>query len=296
AVMSPSELLEKKKEHQRMLNRMKQKRLRHRYLLEKQQLQDQAQNLTERLSMIKVKDIIMFTTRKNLLNEYQSTRNLAQMLTEWVASTVPRTLSQLLAWVNTALFADREARKLGMDWYSQHLYHNTNRMVEFAGFPSDNKLADFNVVEVSNGKHNLIGRIQYTYDMPLEQTYEALKGRIWSALRGDTAPHVSEFLDQDLTHAIDKEMLYRRAVLSVDEANYYICRVFYSEDRIIFSIGYFFAEENTYVNVKAYAWFTQHRTLGGEVDLCYQFIPDLSYTDSQTLYSLRPEDRDLVYR
>ncbi|OQS03977.1 hypothetical protein THRCLA_03744 [Thraustotheca clavata] len=243
-VMSTSELIEKKKEHQRMRNRMKQKRHRHRHLLERQNLHDQAQALTTSLATlrkIKDKDEILFTTRKNLLDEYRSTRYLAHVMTEWVATMippVPKTLSQPFAWVKTALVADREARKLGMDWFSQHLHHNTDRMVQFANFPTDNKLLD-TVVEVVGGEHNVIGRIQTSYNLPLEQTYEALKEQIWSTLRGDKNPFVSEFLDQDLTQAIDKEMLYRRAVLSVDEANYYVCRVFHSEDRIVFLMGNF---------------------------------------------------------
>ncbi|OQS03975.1 hypothetical protein THRCLA_21010 [Thraustotheca clavata] len=87
-----------------------------------------------------------------------------------------------------------------MDWFTQHLYHNTDRMVQFAKFPINDKLSNLKVVDVNDGdgEYNVIGRIQNMYDMSLKQTYEALREQIWSTLRGDTKLDVSEILDHDV--------------------------------------------------------------------------------------------------
>ncbi|KDO25363.1 hypothetical protein SPRG_09188 [Saprolegnia parasitica CBS 223.65] len=58
-------------------------------------------------------------------------------------------------------------------------------------------------------------------------------------MRGDTHPCGTEFLDEELVREIDPRMIYRRTALTADESNYYVCREFVTENRIVFLFGNF---------------------------------------------------------
>ncbi|KDO20603.1 hypothetical protein SPRG_12959 [Saprolegnia parasitica CBS 223.65] len=147
-------------------------------------------------------------------------------------------------WTETSLLADPTARKLGLDWFSQHLYHNTERMLACAQIPSAGTFVDSIFLEVGDGFCDIIARLQIEYELPLHEAHAALRPHMWSKFRGDMAPFFSEFLDHEMTTAIAPEhMLYRRCVFDENESMYSVCREFASEDRVVFLMGTYSHDE-----------------------------------------------------
>ncbi|EQC29856.1 hypothetical protein SDRG_12403 [Saprolegnia diclina VS20] len=244
----------------RRRNRVKQKRLRERVAAERRSLRAQVATLCKALAasahkpndtLLSWKTIAAGLARSTvesrlssvmLRQELERTLALSGRIQAWVASMHPsRTLlpAAPFSWINITLVDDIASRKVGLDWYTQHLYFNTERMVALCNFPSHGAIMDNLILELGQDLVDLIGRIQIDYDQSLEATYALLRDTIWAELRGDTHSFVSEFLDQELTEAIDPTMLYRRTVLEVDESNYYVCREFCTDDRIVFLFGNF---------------------------------------------------------
>ncbi|EQC29864.1 hypothetical protein SDRG_12408 [Saprolegnia diclina VS20] len=252
--LSEADLVLAKKEHQRLRNRLKQKRHRERHISERETLQAQLLELGQLLAAVSRRgDAAAQATLHKLRSEYNATRHVGEAMTAWVASMCTRVLPLAgtpFGWTKTSLLAEPAARKLGLDWFSQHLYHNTDRMAAYAQFPSAGALADNVLLDVGNGHLDLVGRIQVEYDLPLFDTYAALKAPIWSMMQGDTSAYMSEFLDTELTSAISPEkMLYRRNVRSERETNYYVCREFCTDDRIVFTFGNFFHDQRLHENI-----------------------------------------------
>ncbi|KDO18678.1 hypothetical protein SPRG_15203 [Saprolegnia parasitica CBS 223.65] len=255
-------------EHQRRRNRLKQKRHRDRFTTERSQLlsqlaelRDVVATLATRLpvpaptstSCLPWKDVAAGLAQANaesrltlqvLRDANASMQDLACTLATWVGQSVPSPSqlddNPLRGLTALTLPADPEARKRGLDWYSQHLLFNTDRMLQLCGFPSKGTLHDVLVTDdAESGLSDILGRIQIEYNLPLHKTYSALADKIWGELRGDTHVSMSEFLDTETTAAIDPKMLYRRTPLGPRESNYYVCREFASDDRIVFLFGNF---------------------------------------------------------
>ncbi|KDO25365.1 hypothetical protein SPRG_09190 [Saprolegnia parasitica CBS 223.65] len=252
--LSEADLVLAKKEHQRLRNRLKQKRHRERHISEREMLQAQILELGQLLTAVSRRgNATAQATLHRLRSEYNATRHVGEAMTAWVASMCTRVLPLAgtpFGWTKTSLLADPAARKLGLDWFSQHLYHNTDRMAAYAQFPSTGAVVDNVLLDVGNGHLDLVGRIQVEYDLSLLETYDALKGPIWSMMQGETGVYFSEFLDTELTSAISPDkMLYRRNVRSERETNYYVCREFSTDDRIVFTFGNFFQDDRLPENV-----------------------------------------------
>ncbi|OQR89385.1 hypothetical protein ACHHYP_06314 [Achlya hypogyna] len=248
SVVSRDELLESKKEHQRMRNRMKQKRHRERHLSERDALQAEIVRLSHVLTTVagpREASALAAAKRalKALRHEHAVTRHVSEAMTAWVATMLPRAGSPM-GWTKTTLVADPTTRRLGLDWFTQHLYHNTDRMVAYSGFPSSGSVLDNVLVDAGAGHVDLIGRIQVDYALPFEAAHGVLRGRIWSIMRGDMGADFSEILDSEATEAIAPgNMLYRRAVRSAEESNYYVCREFATTNRVVFLYGNYYEDE-----------------------------------------------------
>ncbi|OQR85095.1 hypothetical protein ACHHYP_12286 [Achlya hypogyna] len=235
----------------RRRNRLKQKRLRERVAGERRQLRAQVASLVKTLAVaqskpketcLSWKSIAASLARSSVESKLTLTMLRQEIERAWVASMHPsRSLlpNAPFNWTDITLMAEPASRRLGLDWYTKHLYHNTDRMQQLCAFPSSGTVVDNLVVNIGNDLVDLIGRIQIDYDKPLEATYDVLRDKIWAELRGDTHSFVSEYLDEELVKSIDPKMLYRRTVLDVEESNYYVCREFNEPNRVVFLFGNF---------------------------------------------------------
>ncbi|OQS00995.1 hypothetical protein ACHHYP_02024 [Achlya hypogyna] len=165
--------------------------------------------------------------------------HLVRAMTSWVTSIVrSRNLPQsgsLVALVT--LSAEPVARRVGLDWFTQHMYHNTQRMLQLSAFPVGGPVLDILPFDCGNDISDTVRRLQIMYDAPLCTVYTVLRGKIWSKLRGDMYPWASEVLDNDMVQSIDANMLYRRSPLDAEESNYYVCREFANDDHAVLLVG-----------------------------------------------------------
>ncbi|KDO22958.1 hypothetical protein SPRG_11805 [Saprolegnia parasitica CBS 223.65] len=246
-------------EHVRLRNRLKQQRHKARYVHERDLLRDQVEHMTQlvaswrthpRLAMVSWRDTA--TGLRDAAAEAQAAlhelRRKHRIMTDTVrsaltlAASISRqnnvpSLAQDFAWARTTLLEDPTARRLGLDWFTQHMYFNTDRMLARGGFPSQGSFADVLVQDCGNDCVDVFGRVQAEYSVSLEAAYAFLAPRIWSILRGDAMAHTSQELDSDITAAIDPSMVYRRYAVSGDDSRYYAAREFRTPDRIVFLLG-----------------------------------------------------------
>ncbi|OQR90673.1 hypothetical protein THRCLA_09239 [Thraustotheca clavata] len=256
---------ERRKEHQRLRNRLKQKRHRDRFVSERDQLLSRIEELHQLATALKQQqrkraplELLSWKTVANglaqasveskltmelLREECEKTLQLGRDMESWVT-----TLSRCnnvpdngQGWTEITLMADPSARKMGLDWFTRHLHANTARMIDTCAFPPSGNVCDFKLLNPGSDYMSIARRIQIVYDLPFKDTYKILHDRIWLKLRGDTYPWVSLFLDEELVKSIDDKMLYRRSPFDLEESNYYVCREFYSDkdDRAIFLVGNF---------------------------------------------------------
>ncbi|KDO21958.1 hypothetical protein SPRG_12822 [Saprolegnia parasitica CBS 223.65] len=258
---------EAKKEHRRLVlrlrNRVKQKKRRDRYLNERERLLAQVTEMRSVLtelghkqvvptSLLPWKDVAGSLAQASvearlslqvLRDRCEAMYRLGRVMSAWVGSMSRRNnvpdVGRPFTSTPIVLLADAASRKLGLDWFTQHMYYNTDRMQQLCAFPSSGTVRDISVVDHENGVSDILGRIQIDCDLPLEATYAALHDKIWDELRGDTQAAMSEFLDADIIKSIDAKMVYRRTALTADESNYYVCREFATQDRIVFLFGNF---------------------------------------------------------
>ncbi|EQC29863.1 hypothetical protein SDRG_12407 [Saprolegnia diclina VS20] len=218
-------------DHKRQLNRLKQKRFRERSSAERDALQNEVYKL------------------RNVLRALQKRRTKVPR----APTTTPQPLcAQLAPWAASSaegchgvtLVADAVGRKVGLDWYSQHLFHNTDRLLQTCAFPSDGSaVAEPIRLWETGASLELLACQQHDFARSLEATYYALHDTMWAHLRGDTVANVSEFLDVELTRAIDAKMVYRRNVPLLDEHICYVSREFRGANRIVFVCGNFGHDE-----------------------------------------------------
>ncbi|OQS05536.1 hypothetical protein THRCLA_20590 [Thraustotheca clavata] len=176
-----------------------------------------------------------------LRQKYEQVYHISQCMSAWVGSmsrsqNVPVSNDMFKA---TVLMGDPIARRLGLDWFTQHMYHNTNRMEALSNFPSEGVVQDTTVISHENGMWEIHGRIQVECNYSLEATYAYLHDKIWEELRGETHISMSEILDEDTVKTIDAKMIYRRTAVSADESNYYVGREFVTKNRVVFLFGNF---------------------------------------------------------
>ncbi|OQR89556.1 hypothetical protein ACHHYP_06217 [Achlya hypogyna] len=257
------------KEHQRLQNRLKQQRFRERFFIERDALQAQLNALQAEVDKLppKAKRValtkalpwsevasVFAESSTEALEEHRTLKTkhrklvaLSKRMSSWVASmsatTTPKQLPQGTVWGQTSLLGDPTGRRLGLDWYSQHLYHNTDRMLAYSEFPAVGSFADTVIFDGQYDSVNVVMRIQHEFDLPLQAVYDGMREPIWSLLRGDTRPYMVEFMNEDIVKSIDANMLYRRTVFNSVESSYYVCREFSSDERIVFVTGNFYRDE-----------------------------------------------------
>ncbi|OQR96486.1 hypothetical protein THRCLA_07270 [Thraustotheca clavata] len=250
---------EERLEHQRLRNRLKQRRHKARFVSERKILKEQVANLSimltscqqnPRLSSLPWQDVALalkeatseaLTTQAELQKKHRHLQQLA-----WSAMALATSLTrqnniptnlQSFSWERTSMPVDTTGRKLCLDWYTQHMYYNTDRMLSNGCFPSSGSVADVLVQDCGNNCVDVIGRVQVEYNIPLKAAYDALAKRIWGILGGDSMAFTSEYLDGNITSSIDEKMIYRRMAVSASDSRYYAAREFKTEDRVIFLLG-----------------------------------------------------------
>ncbi|KDO22962.1 hypothetical protein SPRG_11809 [Saprolegnia parasitica CBS 223.65] len=267
--MAAETVVDRRLEHQRLRNRMKQRRHKARYVSERQILEQQIEELSLVLakrsgspqpevdeSALSWQDVAtaLSDARLEAVETLEKLQKQHAKLQKTFAGAVSMatTLSRRdnltmparhFAFLEATLAADPAARRLGMDWFSQHLYHNTDLMMQYASFSPVGSEANSLTRDCGPDQLDLLSRIQIDYNVPLEAANAALNGRLWSIFRGEVLPFYSEFLDQDLTASIDDKLLYRRMVISAGEANFNVSREFSTPDRIVFVMGSFAHDE-----------------------------------------------------
>ncbi|OQS05540.1 hypothetical protein THRCLA_02355 [Thraustotheca clavata] len=245
----------------RLRDHLKNKRRRERYLSERSELLAQLARARKALnsfakrrnvsqSLLPWKDVAQSLEHatgesKNSLDvlrkECEHVYQVARCMSAWVGSMSRSENVGSLdeSFTTTELMGDPITRRLGLDWFTQHMYYNTNRMEQLCEFPSEGAIRDMTVVEHDNGRWEIRGRIQVVCNLSLEETYAHLHDKIWDELRGDTQAIMSEFLDEDIVKSIDPKMIYRRTAINVDESKYYAAREFVTKNRVVFAIGNF---------------------------------------------------------
>ncbi|OQR85090.1 hypothetical protein ACHHYP_12292 [Achlya hypogyna] len=196
------ELEVRKKEFERLRNRKKQQRHRERLTAERDALQAEVMRLTHVLTTAaRRREAETFAVVKAALialrAKYTATRHTSQTMITWVTAMIPQPGTPM-GWSKLTLMADPTTRKLGLDWFTQHMYHNTDRILAYSGLPSAGSVSDAVLVDAVGGHVDIVGRIQTDYALPLEVAYDALRGRIWSMLRGDMSEDLSEFMDTEV--------------------------------------------------------------------------------------------------
>ncbi|KDO17408.1 hypothetical protein SPRG_17157 [Saprolegnia parasitica CBS 223.65] len=130
------------------------------------------------------------------------------------------------------------ARRTSLDWFTQRLYHNTDRMLARTSFPSTPmRVMDHVEIDHGNGLLDRIARLQVDVALSLEDTYAAMRTAIWSTLRGDNAPVSTTYLDHEMVESIDVNMYYQRMRTPTNNCQYNVGREFKSHDRIVFLVG-----------------------------------------------------------
>ncbi|KDO25352.1 hypothetical protein SPRG_09177 [Saprolegnia parasitica CBS 223.65] len=94
---------------------------------------------------------------------------------------------------------DPTARRTGIDWFSHRLFYNTDRMLAHTFFLSSSlRLQDHVQIDCGNDSVDISARLQVDIALPLEVTHSVLHDAIWSIMRGDGAPFLLAFLDQEM--------------------------------------------------------------------------------------------------
>ncbi|OQS03974.1 hypothetical protein THRCLA_03743 [Thraustotheca clavata] len=238
-----------KKLYQRERSRLKQQRYRRQYLEERSKLLCEVETLA-RLQSSYSKPIVpvpwkeiaqclkaeLNDSMENLKTLRLKCLTLCQVsyiMSTWVKKTIPMT-NEGCTWTEVSLEIDPVSRRLGLDWFTKHLYYNTDRMVNICKFPSESPYIEAAVVDCGNNLINFVGLIQNLYDMPLRDTYAALHSTIWSDVDGKRSSYISQPLDNA---ALAPNILYRRLIRCPEESNFYVSREFHSDDRIVFVLG-----------------------------------------------------------
>ncbi|OQR89626.1 hypothetical protein THRCLA_09657 [Thraustotheca clavata] len=256
-----------------MRNRLKQKRHRERFGIEKTQLLTDIKELKislfrlRRQAKVQKNTLLPWEAIADSLAEAtseaqssvialraQQTRlvDLCQNLSAWVASmsrgnNVPQARHR---WIDVNLVADPGSRVLGIDWYSKHLYHNTDFMVALSQMPYSGPVADALVLDCGDGFSELLGRMQKEFNAPFEVAYQALRKKLRGQCCGDFDRNVCEDLDDTLSETLQTTIRYYRQVITPEESNFFVCREFKEENRVIFFRGNFTQDEKFSRNLR----------------------------------------------
>ncbi|OQR82130.1 hypothetical protein THRCLA_11112 [Thraustotheca clavata] len=242
--------------HERRRNREKQERRKERYCKERDELEDQIEHLNRVVATYALKlslswkDVALgmldgsrHVQQSNayLKRKYAERKRVAFALWKWTLSLSRRGNSAELPlpWNRLRLMADPSARKHGLDWYSKHIYHNTDALLAFEATNTRGFVVDTIVRYGGNDLSDIICRGQLDYDLPLEQVYKTGKHKIQALSKARLVPFFCDEISPEITSTIDSSMSYRRIVVSPTESLMYVTREFASRDRIVVVMGTF---------------------------------------------------------
>ncbi|OQS00986.1 hypothetical protein ACHHYP_02023 [Achlya hypogyna] len=166
-----------------------------------------------------------------------------EAMTKWVMSmsrpSLQTMLPEPLGWSRTSLSADRTSRKLGFDWYTQHLRSNTGRFFMQCSFPATGLANHLNILENDDDTFHFVWSYQREYALSVDEVYKGIRLPIWRKLRSDTSAFPIQMLDQELLDDIATgKMMYRRVVISEKRTDVLLTREFNEPDgRVIFVSG-----------------------------------------------------------
>ncbi|OQR85293.1 hypothetical protein ACHHYP_11993 [Achlya hypogyna] len=245
--------------HQRRRNCIKQKRRRARESLERAELQKLvyalSQCLASRKSAVTMalpwKDVAMalkdeaapvLETNGKIRRQLEYLEVLSNCLMAWAAAAqrtfnVPTSEDPFL-WSEYPLPTDRDARRRGLEWLSQHLYHNTDRIHSYCGFPSTSAVFDGPVIDCGDDRVDLLARIQVDIDLPLEVVGEAIADLLWDYVHAKAGFHRIDHLDTDITSAMEAKTSFFRASWH-HRVHYMVAREFPTPDRLVTVCGNF---------------------------------------------------------
>ncbi|KAH9117216.1 hypothetical protein AeMF1_008978 [Aphanomyces euteiches] len=145
---------------------------------------------------------------------------------------IPRRIVQVPTWRDTTLFADPELRKLGKQWITQLLYHNTDRMFQSYWFPQIESPSSYIYVdaEFDENTYNLVFCRQYEDITPFERLCELYRRELCDqlAVEGSTRIRENTVKEQE-EHTIQHQMITR-----CGEVINLVCGEFHEEGRSLF--------------------------------------------------------------
>ncbi|KDO24140.1 hypothetical protein SPRG_10567 [Saprolegnia parasitica CBS 223.65] len=177
-----------------------------------------------------------------LIAKKSTNRTLLRAMVTWVATqrglaATPRCTTP--SWRHVTLLAAPDARKLGVDWITQHVLHNTDRILAQYGLPST---ADVPGVLHLEGiqdecmQYTIVD--QKTYPASLSAHAAFVRAKLASWLHGNLVGHrdALDLLDTNLVHEVDPRLLYIHSQSVAQGSSHYMlfreCHV--SESRIVF--------------------------------------------------------------
>ncbi|EQC29854.1 hypothetical protein SDRG_12400 [Saprolegnia diclina VS20] len=236
-----------KVEHLRTRRRLKQQRRRARDLDEQKDLENQLYILEHFLANYKLHagtallwqqvasalaDTVDDATSINMRLRQQVDRLvlLVHGLASWEAS-------EPFTWQQVWLPIDPTARRTGLDWFTQRLFHNTDRMLARTFFPSSS-LPVMDHVEIDHGNDllDIAVRLQIDIALPLDETHACVRPNIWASWKAPWSHIPVTVLDPALVASIDPNMHFQR-VDAPEEVSYFVMREFVTPDRIVFVGG-----------------------------------------------------------
>ncbi|EQC25503.1 hypothetical protein SDRG_16627 [Saprolegnia diclina VS20] len=184
-------------------------------------------------------------TNAALLTQREQLQRLGHCLASWAAAVNRRynvpAASEPFAWQHVLLPTDPIARRTSIDWFSQRLFHNTDRMLAHASFPSSSlRVMDHVEIDCGDDLLDITARLQVDIALPLEAAYSALRNTIWSILRGDNEPRPLSFMDSEALQAIDTN-LFLMQLGTADNVDHFVGREFHGPNRVVFISGNIFS-------------------------------------------------------
>ncbi|KAF0689679.1 Aste57867_18916 [Aphanomyces stellatus] len=144
-------------------------------------------------------------------------------------------------WQNVTLSAHPASRKLGFDWITQYLYHNTERTFHDMGFSSGAAISDFGLDIESPECCQYVWRSQRIFPAPLEYVRDVfarpnIAGQLKGSYLGNTtslgAIHEIEAQDNEALRALNGRYLH--TAWGVNVLVHFLAREFHEPNRCIF--------------------------------------------------------------
>ncbi|RHY00354.1 hypothetical protein DYB36_005705 [Aphanomyces astaci] len=141
------------------------------------------------------------------------------------------------SWRNVSLLEHPQARKHGIDWITQHLYHNTDRVLEqyaFAAVGSGVQIDDDTIIDTSSPDcFQYVWRDQRDMDVPFDVAARALTLDFFHSLLAHGTPLTAIPTDVETLNELGGTCRYKTSVGKFEQMNH-LYRVFQSATRIVY--------------------------------------------------------------